>query len=240
MCPLCTTHASSRRGFLTLAAAGVATGLLAAPGAAWAASAGAPTSLSADQALARLVAGNDKYLRSPDVCASQLIRQRGEVAKHQAPWATILSCADSRVPPELLFGGAGVGELFVARNAGNMADTATMGSIEYGSAVLGVPLIVVLGHERCGAVAAAVDMAEKQAKFPGSIGAMVSAIVPAVQAVKGKPGDPVDNAVRESASRTARYIATSSPLIADLVKQGKVKVVAARYDLDDGKVEFFA
>ncbi len=162
------------------------------------------------------------------------------MAKHQAPWATILSCADSRVPPELLFGGVGVGELFVARNAGNMVDTATMGTIEYGSAVLGVPLIVVLGHERCGAVAAAVDTFEKQAEFPGSIGPMVGAIVPAVQAAKGKPGDLLDNAVRESASLSARHLATGSPLIADLVTKGKVKVVAACYDLDDGKVEWLA
>ena len=239
-CSICSVQNASRRGFLALTAAGVATGLLASPTAALAASAGAPTSLTADQALAKLIAGNAKYTKAPDVCANNLLKQRDEVAKHQAPWATIVSCADSRVAPELLFGGAGVGELFVTRNAGNMVDTATMGSVEYGSAVLGVPLIVVLGHERCGAVAAAVDMVQKQAKFPGSIGSMVSAIVPAVQAVTGKPGDMVDNAVRESASRTALHIASSSPLIADLIKKGKVKVVAARYDLDDGKVEFFA
>jgi len=103
-----------------------------------------------------------------------------------------------------------------------------------------VPLIVVLGHERCGAVAAAVEVVEKQTKFPGSIGPMVSAILPAAQAVKGKGGDMLDNAIRESAQRTAKQIAASSPLIADLVKKGKVKVVAGRYDLDDGKVEFFA
>ena len=118
-----------------------------------------------------------------------------------------MSCADSRVPPELLFGGLGVGELFVARNAGNMVDTATMGTIEYGAAVLGVPLIVVLGHERCGAVAAACDVVTKKATFPGSIGPMVKAIVPAAMAVKGRPGDFVDNAVRESAKRTAIQIA---------------------------------
>jgi carbonic anhydrase len=161
------------------------------------------------------------------------------VAKHQAPWATLVSCADSRVPPELLFGGLGVGELFVARNAGNMVDTATMGTIEYGSGVLGVPLIVVLGHERCGAVAAACEVVEKKTKFPGSIAPMVEAIVPAARAVEGKPGDFVDNAVRESAIRTARKIATESPIVADLVAKGKVKVVAARYDLDEGRVEFF-
>lgn len=140
----------------------------------------------------------------------------------------------------MLFGGLGIGELFVARNAGNMADTATVGTIEYGAAVLGVPLIVVLGHERCGAVAAACEVVEKKTKFPGSIGPMVDAIVPAAQAVAGKPGDFVDNAVRESALRTARKVAGESAIVADLVKKGKVKVVAARYDLDTGAVEFLA
>lgn len=240
MCPICDPSTASHRGFLSLTAAGLATGLMATLGSAQAASAGAATALTADQALARLKAGNAKYLKAPDVCAANLAGQRHDMAKHQAPWATIVSCADSRVPPELLFGGAGVGELFVARNAGNMADTATLGTIEYGLAVLGVPLIVVLGHERCGAVAAAVEVVEKQTAFPGSIGPMVNAIVPAAQAVKGRPGDFVDNAIRESAQRTAQLIATRSPLIAELVKKGKVKVVAARYDLDDGEVEFFA
>jgi carbonic anhydrase len=144
------------------------------------------------------------------------------------------------VPPELVFGGLGVGELFVARNAGNMVDTATMGTIEYGAAVLGVPLIVVLGHERCGAVVAACDVVTKKATFPGSIGPMVKAIVPAAVAVKSQPGDFVDNVVRESARRTAVQIGAKSRIVADLVKAGKVKVVAARYDLDEGMVEYLS
>jgi len=121
------------------------------------------------------------------------------------------------------------------RNAGNMAvDAATMGTIEYGAAALGVPLVVVLGHESCG------DVVTKKKTYPGSIGPMVTAIVPAAQAVKGKPGDFVDNAVRESARRTAVRIATKSKIMADLVKAGKVKVVAARYDLKEGKVEYLS
>jgi carbonic anhydrase len=200
---------------------------------------GPTTSLSADQALARLKAGNQKFVTAPDVCAAELAQRRSAVAKAQSPWATILSCADSRVPPELLFGGVGVGELFVARNAGNMADTATMGTIEYGAVVLGVPLIVVLGHERCGAVASACEVVDKNTQFPGSIGPMVEAIVPAARSVKGRPGDFVDNAVRENAIRTARRIGSESPLVADLVGKGKVRVVAARYDLDDGRVQFY-
>lgn len=239
MCNLCLDRQPSRRGFLSLATAGVALGTSLLSASAWAAG-GPTTSVTADQALEKLKAGNDKFVKAPQVCAADLAQGRASVAKAQMPWATIVSCADSRVPPELLFGGVGVGELFVARNAGNMVDVPTMGTIEYGSAVLGVPLIVVLGHERCGAVAAACEVVEKQTKFPGSIAPMVEAIVPAAQAVKGRTGDFVDNAIRESASRTARKIATESPLIADLVKKGKVKVVAGRYDLDDGKVEFFA
>ena len=234
MCIKCDASAMSRRGLLTGAAAGI--GALLAGSSAIAAS-GPKTLLKPDDALKQLMAGNAKYVAAPQVCAADLAKQRAQVASSQAPWATILSCADSRVPPELLFGGAGPGELFVARNAGNMVDTATMGSIEYGAAVLGVPLIMVLGHERCGAVAAACDVVTKNAKFPGSIAPMVKAIVPAAQAAKGKPGDFVDNAIRESARRTAARIGHSSPIISKLVKDGKVKIVAARYDLDDGKVE---
>jgi carbonic anhydrase len=197
--------------------------------------------VTADQALANLKSGNDKYVKAPEVCSADLAKSRASVAKVQMPWATIVSCADSRVPPELLFGGLGVGELFVARNAGNMVvDTATMGTIEYGAAVLGVPLIVVLGHERCGAVAAACDVVTKNATFPGSIEPMVKAIVPAAEAVKNQPGDFVDNAVRESARRTAAQIPVGSKILADLVKAGKVKIVAARYDLEEGKVEYLS
>jgi len=207
-----------------------------------ASAAGGPmTSVTADQALANLKSGNDKYVTGPEVCAVDLAKRRSGVATSQTPWATIVSCADSRVPPELLFGGLGVGELFVARNAGNMAvDSATMGTIEYGAAVLGVPLVVVLGHERCGAVVAACDVVTKKATFPGSIGPMVKAILPAAMAVKSKPGDFVDNAVRESAMRTAFRIATKSKIVAGLVKAGKVKVLAARYNLDEGKVEYLS
>lgn len=235
MCIVC-DQKMGRRAFLRLGA-GIAAAA-AVSGSAFAAG-GPTTSLTADQALAKLKAGNQRYVSSPQACVADLAKARADVAKHQAPWVTILSCADSRVPPELIFGGQNVGELFIARNAGNMADTATLGTIEYGAAVLGVPLIVVLGHQSCGAVAAACEIVEKNTKFPGSIGPMLEPIIPAALAVKGKPGDFVDNAVRENAMRTASRIVSASNIIADLVKNGKVKVVAARYDLDDGLVEFF-
>jgi carbonic anhydrase len=240
MCEICNQRTMGRRRFLALAGFGLAAGAALFGVDQAAAAKGPTTSVTPDQALANLKSGNEKYVKSPQVCAADLAKHRAAVTSSQTPWATIVGCADSRVPPELLFGGLGVGELFVARNAGNMVDVPTMGTIEYGAAVLGVPLIVVLGHERCGAVAAACDVVTKHATFPGSIGPMVAAIVPAAMAVKDQPGDFVDNAIRESAKRTAVQVAVKSKIVADLVAAGKVKVVAARYDLDTGKVEYLS
>jgi carbonic anhydrase len=240
MCDICQQRTIGRRNFLTMMGFGLAAGsVLLAPR--FADAAGGPTtSVTADQALANLKSGNEKFIKAPEVCSADLAKSRMALANSQTPWATIVSCSDSRVPPELLFGGLGLGEVFVARNAGNMVDTATMGTIEYGAAVLGVPLIVVLGHERCGAVVAACEVVSKKATFPGSIGPMVKAIVPAAIAVKNQPGDFVDNTVRESAKRTAVQVATKSKIVADLIKSGKVKVVAARYDLDEGRIDYLS
>lgn len=235
MCQICDQEIG-RRAFLRLSA-GLA--IVATVGGTSVAASGVATSLTADQALVKLKEGNKRYVSSPQVCVADLAKARANVTQHQAPWATILSCADSRLPPELIFGGQNVGELFIARNAGNIADTATLGTIEYGAAALGVPLIVVLGHESCGAVAAACGVVEKNTAYPGSIGTMLEPIIPAALAAKGKPGDFIDNAVRENAIRTAAKIISASNIVADLVAKGKVKVVAARYDLDDGSVEFF-
>ena len=242
MCIACSpslpNYLPNRRRFLALTAAGIATA--SALGARTAFAAGATTSVTPDEALARLKAGNERYVSAPQICAGDLLKHREDVAKAQTPWAAILTCSDSRVPPELLFGGLGIDELFVARNAGNMADTATTGTIEYGVEHLGIPLVLVMGHERCGAVAAACEVVDKHTKFPGSIGAMVDAIVPAAKAMYGAPGDFVDNTVRESAKRTAAQIATKSEIVSRFVKDNKVKVLAARYDLDDGRVEFLS
>jgi carbonic anhydrase len=239
MCMECRERALHRRRFLSLSAAGIAAAGVLRASRAFAADV-PTTSVTADEAIAKLKAGNEKYVTAPQLCAVDLLNQRGRVAKAQTPWATIITCSDSRLPPELLFGGFGVGELFVARNAGNMVDTATMGTIEYGADHLGIPLIVVMGHERCGAVAAACKVVEEHTKLPGSIGPMVNAIVPAAMAVRGKPGDFVDNTVRESAKRTAVKVATKSEIVSHLIKANKVKVLAARYDLDDGRVEFLS
>jgi carbonic anhydrase len=193
---------------------------------------------SPEHALVDLKDGNARFVSQPQLCELDLIKQRAAFAEHQAPWATILSCADSRVPPELVFGGRGLGELFVARNAGNLADLATIGTLEYGAAVLGSPLIVVLGHSRCGAVKAACEVVTDNATFPGSIGPMIDPIIPAALAVRSRPGDFVDNSIRESAQRTARRLAASSNMLAGLVSAGKLKIVAAHYDIASGQVDY--
>ena len=197
-----------------------------------------PTALSPEEALVQLKAGNERFVSHPELCSVDLAQSRSDVAGGQAPWATIISCADSRVPPELIFGGHGVGELFVSRDAGNLVDTATLGTVEFGAAVLGSPLIVVLAHTACGAVRAACDVVTKNATFPGAIGQMIEPIIPAALAVRNDPGDFTNNAAKESAKRTAGRLTAASTLIADLVNTGKVKIVAAIYDLQTGVVTY--
>jgi carbonic anhydrase len=199
---------------------------------------GAPTSLSPQEALAKLKEGNERFVSQPKLCSIDLAASRAEVAGHQAPWATIVSCADSRVPPELIFGGHGVGELFVARDAGNLVGVDTLGTIEYGAAVLGSPLVVILAHTACGAVKAACDVVTKNATFPGVIGRMIQPIVPAALAVRNDPGDFANNAAKESARRTAANLPTVSKIVSDAVSAGKVKIVAAIYDLETGVVTY--
>ena len=237
MCSNCDGERVGRRDFLKVGAGLVAFGL---GGASWPARAaeGAATPLTLDESLAALKSGNERYISHPELCSIDLAAQRNAVAAHQAPWATIISCADSRVPPELIFGGHGVGELFVARNAGNLVDTATLGTVEYGAAVLGSPLIVVLAHTSCGAVKAACDVVTKNATYPGAIGPMIEPILPAAIAVRSQAGDFVDNTAKESARRTAMRLTASSKLLAGLTKAGKLKIVAGIYDLQTGAVTY--
>ena len=239
MCEFCAGQGLNRRNFLAFgAAAGVmATGLAGSAGTAYAAG-GDGSALSPDEALEALKTGNARYVANPELCASDLAARRTAVTGHQAPWATVIGCADSRVPPELCFGGLNVGDLFVARNAGNLVDTATLGTVEYGAAALGSPLIVVLAHTRCGAVSAACDVVTKNATYPGAIGRMIEPIIPAALAVRDQPGDFVNNAAKESARRTAASLASASSILGDPLAAGKLKIVAAIYDLETGAVAF--
>ena len=186
-----------------------------------------------DEALTRLKAGNTRYVKGAAKHPNQNKKAREAVAKTQKPFAIILGCADSRVPPEVLFD-QGIGDLFVIRVAGNLADDAVIGSIEYAVEHLGTQLVVVLGHERCGAVKATVDGGEA----PGHIGTLVKAIQPAVTKAKDEKGDLLDNAVKENAEMVAEQLRESKPILEEMVKEGKIKIVAARYDLDDGRIEF--
>jgi carbonic anhydrase len=221
---------------------GVAAGVLAAigipAGPGLAADPVAKTTLTSDQALRLLKEGNDQFRMDAPYRAAQGRERRIELARGQAPFCVLVGCSDSRVPPELLFG-RGLGELFIIRNAGNTIDTAALGSIEYGVGVLGCPLIVVLGHEACGAVAAAVEVVDRNATFPGVIGEMIQPIIPAVLAARSQSGDLLDNAVRMNARRVAGRLKTQSTVLQEALRQNKLKIIAARYDFDDGDVDWF-
>lgn len=234
-----TTPALDRRGFIAAGAGSLIAAMAATRAYAEAPATGAPVR-SPRQALEGLIEGNQRFVSQPQECVIDLAAQRAQVATGQAPWATVLSCADSRVPPELIFGGRGLGELFVARNAGNLADTGTVGTLEYGAAVLGSPLILVLGHSACGAVKAACDVVTKNATYPGSIGPMIDPIIPSALAVRERPGDFASNATRESVRRTVNRLAGSSAVLADLIEAGKLQIMGGIYDLETGKVEYLS
>jgi carbonic anhydrase len=221
------------------------TGLLSAWGALAMASSG--VGVTADEALKKLMDGNARFVESKMTAGALCdVAAREKLAKGQKPYAIVLSCSDSRVPPELIFD-RGLGEIFVVRDAGNVTDPIILGSIEYAAEHIGSPLIVVLGHERCGAVTATVDA---NGKGEGNIGAIVKAISPALKKVKGeckkhKECDKKDKAkliecvVDTNARMVAANLVKQSKVIAELVKEGKVRIVAAKYDLDDGKVTLF-
>jgi carbonic anhydrase len=154
-----------------------------------------------------------------------------ETAVAQYPFASILGCADSRVPAEIVFD-QGLGDLFVVRLAGNVVSPTAIGSLEFATAVLGSQLIVVLGHERCGAVQAAI----KGELIPGRIGTFVEDIKPALARVKNKSGDAVDNAVVANVQYQVELLQGTSSMLTPLIQEGKLKIVGGRYDLDTGEV----
>jgi carbonic anhydrase len=203
---------------------------LALPALSLAASDHAQPSVSSDAALARLKAGNHRFVASSVSSGKPTAARRAETANGQHPFAIIVGCADSRTSPEILFD-QNIGDIFVIRTAGNLVDNYALGSIEYAVEHLGVRLVVVLGHEKCGAVQAAVD----GGKVPGHVRALVSAIEPAVRASKGRPGDPLVNAIHENDAQVAAKIRNKVQL-GDLASQ--VRVVEGYYNLHTGKVEW--
>jgi carbonic anhydrase len=193
------------------------------------------TSPTPDEALRRLMDGNNRFVHGRAHHATQLeIIRRLAVAESQHPFAIILGCADSREPPEIIFD-QGLGNIFVVRTAGACAAGVATGSIEYAVEHLGCPLVIVLGHQRCGAVTAAVEGAEA----PGEIKTIVDIIKPAVTATKDEDGDPVENALRAHTLMTARELRDQEPILAERVESGQLKILAGRYDLGTGIVSFY-
>ena len=190
---------------------------------------------SAKQAAAMLFAGNRRYVAGETEHPNQSGERRAEVAGGQAPFAIVLGCSDSRVPPEIIFD-AGLGDLFVIRVAGNIIDDAVLGSIEYAAVHLGTPLVVALGHAGCGAVTAAVSGADAEGHLP----CVLSAIRPAVEKAERRPGDVTDHAIRANAKMAASQMTERSSVLAGLVQAGKLQVIAAYYDLTTGRVEKLA
>lgn len=184
-----------------------------------------------DEALQMLLDGNKRFVGASLSHPHQDPGRRQELGGGQAPFAAVLACADSRVPPEVLFD-QGLGDLFVVRVAGNIVNDQLLGSLEYAAAHLHTPLIMVMGHSKCGAIGAVASGAELE----GHIASLAPAIQPAVDKVKGMEGDLTDNAAKEVARMTAHQLRTSQPVLANLVNEGKLKVVPAFYELESGEI----
>jgi len=195
--------------------------------------------MTPDEALDQLRQGNLNFLNDTPIRPPLDRANRLRLAAGQQPFAAYVSCSDSRVAPELLFG-RGLGELFIVRNAGNTIDIAAMGSLEFAVAVLRVPLIVVMGHEACGAVQAALSLVRDNARFPGNIGKMIQPIVPAVleAAHAGQPS--VEAAIKQNVRRVVRELREeASPILLHPQAIGALKVIGAYYHLGSGEVDFF-
>ena len=197
------------------------------------------SNITAEEALKRLLDGNRNFVANRlTIKDSSLTAARQALAGGQKPYAIILACSDSRVPPEIIFD-KGLGEIFVVRVAGNIADPIVLGSIEYAAEHFGSPLIVVLGHKRCGAVSAAVDA---EGRPHGNIGAIIKTIAPAVKQAKKDAGsanksDLVESAIDNNIKLVVKSLVKQSPVIRSLVDGGKIRIVGAKYDLDDGTVK---
>ncbi|MFC4068206.1 carbonic anhydrase [Actinoplanes subglobosus] len=222
----------NRRFFL--GAGGAVAGSIALGGLGSSAALAAESGMTPEKVLANLMAGNKRFI-SGKAKHPHLSRERiGDVAKGQHPLAIILSCADSRVAPELLFD-QGVGDLFVNRVAGNAVDPLLLGSMEYAAEEFVPPLVMVLGHERCGAVAATQGCVRSGGTAPGHIQLVVDALTPIVGPYANDP-DAVEKGVQANAKAQAAAITAQSAIFREKVEAGHMKVVSARYDLDSGKV----
>jgi len=190
-----------------------------------------------EDGIARLKAGNARFVANPAEALTIDAARRAALARGQAPFATVVSCADSRVPPEVIFN-AGLGELFVVRAAGHVADHSVLASVEYGAAHLHIPLVVVMGHEMCGAVKAAVETPPGTSLGP-NLDYLLKAIRPAVARTAGQPADVrLRAAVLENVEETINDLVTKSSVLRHLSDAGTVKLIGAYYELASGRVHF--
>ena len=191
----------------------------------------AQTKAGPDAILAQLKAGNERHAQHKYQHPHETLARQMELIGSQHPEAEILSCSDSRVPPEIIFD-QGLGDLFVVRVAGNVASDTEIGSLEYGAEHLHIPLLVVLGHERCGAVTAAAGADEPE----GHIVTLVELIKPAVEKSRGLTGDLISNSVKANVQMVVQKLRSSTPILSKLVAEGKLKIVGGVYSLETGKV----
>jgi carbonic anhydrase len=194
--------------------------------------------LSPDAALERLLKGNSRYVEGVAM-RHDFKHERGALAGGQNPYAAVLSCADSRIAPEYAFD-TGRGDLFVCRVAGNFASGEVVASLEYAVAVLGVPLILVLGHGSCGAVDAAIKSLKDDKALPGHMPSLVDGIAPAVKAVSQQTGDVLGNAIRQNVIDNVGKLNSATPILSAAVEQRKLRVAGGVYRLRDGRVEMIA
>ena len=241
MCEMCRQHSiskfgPSRRSLLGAAASTVGLLLANAAGAKEMKAPPKPQNvLSPDASLERLQKGNTRYVDGVSQ-RHDFKHEREALAGGQNPYAAILSCADSRIAPEYAFDSAR-GDLFVCRVAGNFASTETIASLEYAVAVLGAPLILVLGHESCGAVDAAIKSLKDGTTLPGQMPSLVTAIAPAVKAVSSQGGDTLAKATRQNVIDNVAKLSAATPILSAAVEQRKLRVVGGIYRLGDGRVD---
>ena len=194
--------------------------------------------LSPDAALQRLLAGNARYVKG----ASRLHdfkRGREALVGGQNPFAAVLGCADSRIAPEYAFD-SGRGDLFVCRVTGNFANTDVIASFEYAVAILGAPLIMVLGHDSCGAIDATLKALKDNATLPGHLPSLVTALTSAAKVGAGQPGDPLANAIHQNVVDTVAALKAATPILDAAIAQKKLKVVGGIYRLASGRVDMVA
>ena len=191
-------------------------------------------SVAPAEAISKLKEGNRRYTSGNLQHPGQTTERRTELAKTQHPFASIVSCSDSRVPPEIVFD-QGLGDLFVVRVAGNVINDEGLGSVEYTVDHLGTRLILVLGHQRCGAVQAAKETIAAKGKAPGHIESLVTAIKPAVEATAKED---LDATIRANVKNVVQALRSSTPILKSKVDSGQIQVIGGYYSLDTGAVTF--